>query len=76
MSPEKINTLRTHYRMGDMWSPQFAEVEALRCEAEYFVECVDKNQRPINDGAAGLKVVKLIESAVKSLKMGGAVIYV
>ena len=76
LSPEKINTLKTHYRMGDMWAPHFAEVEALRCEAEYFVECVDKNQRPINDGVAGLKVVKLIESAVKSLKLGGAVIYV
>jgi predicted dehydrogenase len=61
--------------MGDMWSPRFQEVEALRTEAEYFVECVDKGIKPINDGAAGLRVVKMLESSVRSLKMGGAVIY-
>ncbi len=75
MSQEKINTLRTHYRIGDMWAPRLEEVEALRSEVGYFVECVDKNTTPINDGHNGLKVVRLLESAVKSLKMGGAVIY-
>jgi predicted dehydrogenase len=75
LSREKVNTIRTHYRMGDMWSPRFQEVEALRTEAEYFVECVDKGIKPINDGAAGLRVVKMLESSVRSLKMGGAVIY-
>lgn len=72
---ENKNLLRTHYRMGDMWSPRLEEVEALKSETKYFLECVDRNVKPINDGANGLKVVKLLETAVKSLKMGGAVIY-
>lgn len=76
LNHEKLNTLRTHYRMGDMWSPRFEEVEALKCEAEYFVECIDQNKMPINDGVNGLRVVRMLESAVKSLKMGGAVVYV
>ena len=75
LNHENLNTQRTNYRMGDMWSPWFEDVDALRCEAEYFVECVDKNKKPINDGANGLRVVKMLESSVKSLKMGGEVIY-
>ncbi|HEY3423785.1 MAG TPA: Gfo/Idh/MocA family oxidoreductase [Negativicutes bacterium] len=72
---EKINTLRTSYRIGDMWSPQVKEVEALKTEAEYFVECIEGNKRPINDGVAGLKIVRMLEASVKSLKMGGEVVY-
>ena len=75
MSQEKVNVMRMSYRTGDMWSPQIDEVEALKCEAEYFVECVDKNKKPINDGTAGLRVVKILEATMKSLKMGGAVVY-
>ncbi len=72
---EKMHTMRKNYRTGDMWCPRVDDLEALKCEAEYFVECVDKGKNPINDGAAGLEVVRMLEAAVKSLKMGGPVIY-
>ncbi len=72
---EKMNTIRKNYRTGDMWCPRVDDVEALKSEAEYFVECVDKSKKPINDGAAGLDVVRMLEAAVKSMKMGGPVIY-
>jgi predicted dehydrogenase len=72
---EKMHTIRKNYRTGDMWCPRVDDMEALKCEAEYFVECVDKNKKPINDGIAGLDVVRMLEAAVKSLKMGGPVIY-
>jgi predicted dehydrogenase len=75
ISRETMNTMRTHYRIGDMWCPQVENVEALKAETEYFVECVANNIRPINDGVAGLKVVSMIEASVKSLKKGGEVIY-
>lgn len=75
LSKEKMHNLRTNYRTGDMWSPKVENVEALKCEAEYFVECVDKGKKPINDGEAGLEVVKMIEASIKSLKMGGEVVY-
>jgi predicted dehydrogenase len=74
MNREKMKTLQTHYRIGDMWSPRFEDVEALRCEAEYFVDCVERGLRPINDGVNGLRVVRMLESSEKSLKKRGAVI--
>jgi len=75
LNQDKVNCMKTSYRMGDMWSPRIDEVEALKCEAQYFLDCVDNNTKPMNDGANGLKVVKILESTQKSLKMGGAVIY-
>lgn len=76
VSRENAHAMRMNYRTGDMWSPRVDDVEALKCEAEYFVECVDKNKKPINDGVAGLKVVRMLEAAVKSLKKGGDVVFV
>ena len=75
MDREKMHSIRTNYRTGDMWSPRIEEVEALKCEAAYFVECVDQNKKPYNDGTAGLKVVEMLEASEKSLKMGGHVVY-
>jgi predicted dehydrogenase len=72
---EKAQSVRMSYRTGDMWAPQVENMEALRCEAQYFVDCVDSNTKPINDGQAGLDVVRMLEATVKSLKMGGEVVY-
>jgi len=47
------------------------QTEALTEETKYFVECVSKSKRPFNDGVAGLKVVKMLEAADKSLRQGG-----
>jgi len=35
---------------------------------DYFAECIEKNNKPFNDGEAGLQVVKMLEAADKSLK--------
>ena len=59
------------YRSGDMWAPRLEQTEALTAEARYFVECVSKNQRPFNDGRAGLRVVEILEAADQSLKERG-----
>lgn len=75
ISKENIQQHRMNYRTGDMWSPKVDTGEALACEAKYFVDCVDKGIKPINDGEAGLEVVKMIEASTKSLKMGGEVVY-
>ena len=65
-----------NYRSGDMWSPQVEQVEALKLELSYFVECIASGKNPHNDGKAGLRVVKLLEAASKSLNQRGALIYV
>jgi len=66
-----VRDLLVSYRSGDMWAPKVEQTEALKAEATYFVDCVSKNERPFNDGAAGLRVVKMLEAADKSLKEQG-----
>jgi len=65
---EGIHNLLVSYRSGDMHVPKIDNTEALKLEVEYFVECIEKNKKPINDGEAGLCVVRMLEAADKSLK--------
>jgi predicted dehydrogenase len=67
--------LRVNYRSGDMWAPQVEQVEALRQELTYFVNCITDGSNPFNDGAAGLRVVRMLEAASKSLRKRGALVY-
>src|SRR5882762_1647809 len=63
--------LLVSYRSGDMWAPRVEQAEALKVELKYFVDCVRMSQTPINDGVAGLRVVKLLEAVDRSLKERG-----
>jgi predicted dehydrogenase len=65
---EGIHNLLVSYRSGDMHVPKVNNTEALKLEVEHFAECIEKNQKPINDGEAGLNVVRMLEAADKSLK--------
>ncbi len=66
-----VHQLLVSYRSGDMYSPKISNIEALLLEVEYFSECIEKNMNPLNNGEAGLKVVKMLEATDKSLKNGG-----
>ncbi len=74
-SREGVYELLVSYRSGDMWSPQLEQVEALRHEMSYFVDCITKNEEPFNDGCAGLRVVQMLEAASESLSKKGALVY-
>lgn len=74
-SREGVYELLVHYRTGDMWSPQLEQVEALRQELTYFVDCVSNGQEPFNDGCAGLRVVKMLEAANESMSKRGSLVY-
>ena len=65
---DSIYNLLISYRSGDVWVPKIEQTEALKLESEYFVDCISNNKIPINDGQAGLRVVKMLEAANKSLK--------
>jgi predicted dehydrogenase len=71
---EGVYQLLVNYRSGDMWAPQLEQVEALRQELAYFIKCIRDGSDPINDGAAGLRVVKILEAANKSLRKRGALV--
>jgi predicted dehydrogenase len=75
-SQEGVYNLLVSYRTGDMWSPQVEQVEALKIELQYFVDCIKKNQTPINGGCEGLKVVRMLEAASQSLAKRGELVYV
>jgi predicted dehydrogenase len=74
-SQQGVYKLLVSYRSGDMWSPQIEQVEALRMELAYFVECILKGETPFNDGIAGLRVVKMLEAATDSLVKRGSLVY-
>jgi predicted dehydrogenase/DNA-binding NarL/FixJ family response regulator len=62
------------YRSGDVWTPKVEQTEALKIELGYFIDCILNDRTPLNDGLAGLRVVKMLEAADKSLKEGGKII--
>lgn len=65
---EKVYKLLVSYRMGDMWAPQLDMTEALRAEVLHFTRCIEKNERPLTDGEAGLRIVRLLEAATRSMQ--------
>ena len=71
---ESIYNLLVSYRSGDVWVPKINQTEALKIEADYFVDCITKGTSPINDGMAGLRVVKILEATTKSLKKKGEMV--
>lgn len=67
-SREGVYDLLVSYRSGDMWAPKVDQIEALKLETEYFVNCIVSGETPFNDGPAGLRVVRMLEAADQSIK--------
>lgn len=59
------------YRVGDMRAPHLNQTEALKLECADFAQCILKGVQPINDGHAGLRVVRVLEAAQRSLENRG-----
>ena len=71
-SPENVYQMLIGYRTGDMWAPQLAVTEALSVEAAHFVDVrAPAAPRPLTDGEAGLRVVRLLEAATESMAASG-----
>jgi len=73
-SGQGIYDLLVSYRSGDVWAPRVEQTEALKLELEYFGECIAHDRVPLNDGLAGLRVVRLLEAAEQSLNARGAIV--
>lgn len=74
-TPEGVYNLLVNYRSGDMWAPRVDQTEALKSEAGYFVKCIVDDLTPFNDGHAGMRIVKMLEAADRSLKNRGQMVY-
>jgi predicted dehydrogenase len=62
------------YRTGDMWAPKLDTKEALYYEAVHFVRCVQGLDQAMTDGAAGLRVVRILEAATESMNERGRLV--
>ena len=63
--------LQVKYHTGDILIPVVEQTEALKLETEHLVDCLVNGTKPINGGAEGLQVVKVLEASDRSLKSGG-----
>ncbi len=73
-APPYTNTFgefQCSYRYGDVVIPNIRFVEPLRLECQHFLECVANYTKPQSCGRVGLKVVKVLEMAERSLQNGG-----
>jgi predicted dehydrogenase len=75
-SPENIHEMLVGYRTGDMWAPKLGLTEALHVAAAHFIECIAGAKRPMTDGEAGLRVVRLLEAATASMAERGRLVSV
>jgi predicted dehydrogenase len=59
------------YRAGDVWVPKLDSTEALRYVCAEFLDSIRHSRPSPSDGAAGLRVVRLLEAAQASINDGG-----
>ena len=63
--------LRRSYRAGDIHSPRIPDTEPLAIEMRTFIGTIRGEAVSLSDGQAGLRVVKVLEAAMRSLRSGG-----
>ena len=68
--PEQVYSQLVSYRTGDMWAPRLDDREALAVEADHILDCILLGDRPITDGASGLRTVRILAAADESARMG------
>ncbi|WP_372593649.1 Gfo/Idh/MocA family protein [Actinotalea sp.] len=71
--PDKATT-NISYRLGDAWAPALPEREALGAMVAEFAGAIREGRAPRTDGRAGLRVLKVLEAASRSLADGGRLV--
>ena len=72
-APGDINSFgefQYNYRSGDILIPHIRFTEPLMQECQHFVESITNSTKPRSDGRAGLRVIKILEAAERSLNNG------
>jgi predicted dehydrogenase len=59
-------------RRGDIHVPRIEPGEPLRTQCANFIECIRTGARPLADGEQGLKTVRILEAAQRSLNSMGS----
>lgn len=69
--PDGKRDLLVSYRSGDVVSPRVEPNEPLRNMLEHFVDVVRNGHAPISSAAQGLRLVRVLEAADESIRLGG-----
>lgn len=69
---EQKEQLLISYRSGDMYAPQIDLTEALSLVAKEFADCIGEGRPALTDGEAGLRVLRILDAAERSIKADGA----
>jgi predicted dehydrogenase len=69
--PAKTYSEAIQVRFGDILIPRVESVEPLQLECKHFVECVRTRTTPLTDAQDGLRVVRILEAAQRSLDQDG-----
>ena len=70
---ESIHEALVQYRIGDMYSPKVAQTEALALASREFIDSINEDRLPLTNGYDGLKIVRILEAADKSIKERGKI---
>ena len=73
---EKDYQLMISYRSGDMHAPRLDTQEGLAVEVENVIRAVNGKEPLVADGAAGLRVVRILEAAQRSIRQAGSAVSV
>jgi hypothetical protein len=71
-NPDNLYQLLISYRTGDMLAPQLDTTEALRTEIRYFLDCIEKQNCPLAECEAAVRVIRILEAATRSMAAKGA----
>ena len=69
---EQREAATVSYRLGDITVPALPEREALSTMVAEFAAAIRERRAPLTDGAAGLRVLSVLEAVSASLVTGGA----
>jgi predicted dehydrogenase len=69
--PQNFGEFQLSYRTGDITSPALETFEPLALEAAEFMGAIEDGRTPRSDGQSGLRVVRALEAAQRSLEQGG-----
>jgi predicted dehydrogenase len=58
-------------RSGDILIPNVKVGEPLRTECNHFLDCIRGRKQPLSDGRDGLRIVKVLDAAQRSLRQNG-----
>jgi len=70
-APDSFAEFQFQLRVGDLVIPSLQFSEPLQSECQHFIDCVQSRSQPRTDGVNGLRVVRVLDAAERSLKQAG-----